>query len=495
MTPTATQPAPIFLPETLHQIAPKDLVPNPLNPRGEIKPDAEMTASLKERGILQALSAFEREGKLVLIAGHRRRINAIAAKLATVPVVVQTEPPTGEQLADMLTENDGELRKGLTALQEATAYQALVDAGWTQTAIAGKVSKAQSHITKRLSLLKLPDDVVDKVEAGRITHDAAYELSKIRDPKVIKELTKYGTPGSYQIDIAIKKQQFSDAADKELKRLEAAGTRVVKLTQLGNGTAALLPVDLSGKQLGVPVHVIDLVAKAHAKQPCAALAVFPKLEPGEQTLPVCDNPAAHDGATIVKFGGDSWRRMTKTNLVEQSRENSRTKPADSKAEKAKEARELEKLQARFEERAARATDRRAFLEKQIKAPGKPAQLPLLNAGVFAGWEQDVYPDPGLVTQLLAIPGAETELEALAKTSAKDAARVALALAASMLETMLWSPPKATWAELDQYAKKQERWWGATATNKNGSWALASYVDWLKTSGFELSPIELDAVKK
>lgn len=75
-------------------------------------------------------------------------------------------------------------RSDLTPIEEARGYRRLlgelhVPGG--QRGLAKAVGKSQAHISKRLALLVLPDDVTDAVESGEITVGEAAELAKLGD--------------------------------------------------------------------------------------------------------------------------------------------------------------------------------------------------------------------------------------------------------------------------------------------------------------------------
>jgi ParB family transcriptional regulator, chromosome partitioning protein len=74
-------------------------------------------------------------------------------------------------------------RKSLTPLEEATAFKIYVsDNGWGSiTDLSSKVGKSTSYITKRISLLNLPDDVMGSIRNSSLKPSVAEELLSIRD--------------------------------------------------------------------------------------------------------------------------------------------------------------------------------------------------------------------------------------------------------------------------------------------------------------------------
>ena len=148
------------------------LRPNPHNPRRTFS-DAELeelTASLRERGIIQPIVVRQTRGATgdyEIIAGERRWRAAQRAGLHEVPVVV-IEATDAEALQLAIIENVQ--RADLNALEEAQGYRALIDEfGNSQEDIAKIVGKSRSYVANTLRLLKLSDTVKAYIHSGKLT--------------------------------------------------------------------------------------------------------------------------------------------------------------------------------------------------------------------------------------------------------------------------------------------------------------------------------------
>ena len=121
---------------------PKKLRDNPANPRRTTTaPDADavLLANIQAVGILQPPTAREVEGKLVLIAGHRRRDAAIKAGLRSIHVLVREDgDEAGADQVRALAENM--VRAGMNPVDQWRAIEALVSEDWTEEAIAGALN-------------------------------------------------------------------------------------------------------------------------------------------------------------------------------------------------------------------------------------------------------------------------------------------------------------------------------------------------------------------
>ena len=135
----------------------EDIEPNPDQPRQALGDLAELTASIREKGILEPLLVRNVGGRFEIIAGERRYRAAIEAGLEEVPCVIR-ESSDAEMMELALVENLQ--RKDLTAFEEADGLRVLADKyGYTHEAMAEKLGKSRSSITEALSLGGMPEGI------------------------------------------------------------------------------------------------------------------------------------------------------------------------------------------------------------------------------------------------------------------------------------------------------------------------------------------------
>lgn len=129
---------------------------NPQQPRRFIDPEAlaELTDSVKQRGILQPI-IVKRDGERYLImAGERRFRAAKAAGLAVIPAIIRDDDPNEIALIENLQRED------LTALEEAEGLGAMVARyGYTHQALAQLLHKSRPYVSNTLVLTRLPAEV------------------------------------------------------------------------------------------------------------------------------------------------------------------------------------------------------------------------------------------------------------------------------------------------------------------------------------------------
>jgi ParB family chromosome partitioning protein len=133
--------------------------PNSFQPRSHFDEEsmASLAASIKAVGLLQPVLVRELQDEgesYELIAGERRWRAARRAGLQTIPVLVQRADDVAS-LEQALVENLH--RVDLNALEEAAAYQQLIDEfGLTHEQVASRMGKGRATITNTLRLLQLP---------------------------------------------------------------------------------------------------------------------------------------------------------------------------------------------------------------------------------------------------------------------------------------------------------------------------------------------------
>jgi len=112
----------------------------------------------------------------------RTQIAARQAGLETIPALVLKEALKPEEAIEArLIENLQ--REDLDPLDEAEAYQALKEMGYSLTAIGRRLGKSRPYVSQRVKLLKLHPKLREAVRRRTITPDHAHALMRLKDPK------------------------------------------------------------------------------------------------------------------------------------------------------------------------------------------------------------------------------------------------------------------------------------------------------------------------
>ncbi len=157
----------------------ENLVANPRNPRRTFTESelVELTASIKERGIIQPIVVRTVAGsadKFEIIAGERRWRSAQRAGLHEVPIAI-VEATDAQALEFAIIENVQ--RTDLNPIEEAAGYMRLMeDFKHSQEDVAQIVGKSRSHVANLMRLLKLSEPVQEMVRKGELSAGHARQL-------------------------------------------------------------------------------------------------------------------------------------------------------------------------------------------------------------------------------------------------------------------------------------------------------------------------------
>jgi len=160
----------------------EDVKPNPFQPRMRFDDQTidELAQSIRETGIVQPVIVAPEDDHYKIIVGERRWRAAQRAGLHKIPVLIRNIPKE-KQLEVSLIENIH--REELNALEIAQAYQRLIDDhGYAQQELADKVGKDRTSVTNYLRLLKLPQEIQDRLTEGVISMGHARALLAIEEP-------------------------------------------------------------------------------------------------------------------------------------------------------------------------------------------------------------------------------------------------------------------------------------------------------------------------
>ena len=156
-----------------------DIQKNPYQPRKEFSKEKieELAQSIKENGLIQPI--IVRQSPVIgyeILAGERRYRASIEAGLSEVPVIIK-KLSDQDMMVHSIIENLQ--REDLNPIEEAKAYQSLIDKGYTHTDIAEKMVKSRPYITNLVRLLTLPDFILTEVETGKLSQAHARLLIQL----------------------------------------------------------------------------------------------------------------------------------------------------------------------------------------------------------------------------------------------------------------------------------------------------------------------------
>ena len=216
------------------EIAIGDIDPNPDQPRRVFQEEsiAQLAQSIRDQGVLQPLLVTPQSGgRYQIVAGERRWRAARQAGLETVPCIVR-DMDVIQQMEIALIENLQ--REDLNPVDTAMGIRALMQqCGYTQEAVANRLSKSRPAVANLLRLLTLPDAVIEQIRTGALSAGHARVLAGLDNDNVKLELAQKTIQNGWsvrqleQTAAALKKQ-----AEAPAKPLPKPRTLPAELSEL-----------------------------------------------------------------------------------------------------------------------------------------------------------------------------------------------------------------------------------------------------------------------
>ena len=143
--------------------------PNPFQPRRSFEESGlrALADSIREHGLIQAITVRRRGGSYELVVGERRLRAAKLAGLTEIPAIIR-ELSDQELMEMSIIENLQ--REGLNPVDEAEGFRQLMERlGYTQEQLAQRVGKSRPYVANALRLLSLPEDILMHVSRETIS--------------------------------------------------------------------------------------------------------------------------------------------------------------------------------------------------------------------------------------------------------------------------------------------------------------------------------------
>ncbi len=158
------------------------ILPNPYQPRVrfDFNELEGLAVSIRTNGILQPINVRKLpDGKYELISGERRLRAARMVGINKIPCVVMD---VSDEQSALFAIIENVQRQNLDFFEEAVAIERLVTMhGLSQEEIAKKLGKAQSTLSNKLRLLRLPEEMRDRIAYAGLTERHARALLTVND--------------------------------------------------------------------------------------------------------------------------------------------------------------------------------------------------------------------------------------------------------------------------------------------------------------------------
>lgn len=167
-----------------------EIRPNPYQPRKIFNKEAleELSLSIQQHGVFTPILVKKSISGYELITGERRWRASKMANLEEIPAIV-VDFDDQQMMEVALLENVQ--REDLNVIEEAKAYEQLIQRlNYTQEQLAHRIGKSREHITNTLRLLRLPEEVQEKVTSKQLSMGHARALLGLKDEELMKKIAK-----------------------------------------------------------------------------------------------------------------------------------------------------------------------------------------------------------------------------------------------------------------------------------------------------------------
>ena len=202
------------------------------NVRTDLRPDhKEFRKSIKERGVLEAVTVYrDEDGQYVLLRGQRRTVTAaeVGTPTGLIPACVVPQPADADRIGDQMVENIH--RAGMREAEIVAGVEQLALLGVSAAQIAKRTSIDRPTVNAALAVTKA-DQSRNRLDSGDLTLEEAAIFAEFEhDPDAVERLEN---AKRWRRSLAHEAQRLRDEAAEreadaaEVERLRAEGLPVL----------------------------------------------------------------------------------------------------------------------------------------------------------------------------------------------------------------------------------------------------------------------------
>lgn len=207
------------------------------NVRTDLRADhKEFRKSIKERGVLEAVTVYRNEeGQYVLLRGQRRTVTAaeVGTPTGLIPARVVPQPADADRIGDQMVENIH--RAGMREAEIVAGVEQLALLGVSAAQIAKRTSIDRPTVNAALAVTKA-DQSRNRLDSGDLTLEEAAIFAEFEhDPEAVERLEN---AKRWRRSLAHEAQRLRDEAaereadDAEIERLRAEGLPVLSAEEV-----------------------------------------------------------------------------------------------------------------------------------------------------------------------------------------------------------------------------------------------------------------------
>lgn len=227
-------------------------------------PDSELedlTASIKQLGVLQPIIVNKQGENLFIISGSRRVAAATAAGLTEIPAQVLQ---ISDEDVEIMRLHENLFREDLSALDQAQSLLYLEQHyHLTREKIAQLMGKTKGWVTQRIDIISWPDEIKSALTSGEISYSIGRELAKVDNLTELKRLLELAKESGATVRII--STWITEWQQKQLKKTEPTikgdTEEIIKTV-----TAIMIsPCYTCGDDKATQIHIIGVCSECLAQ--------------------------------------------------------------------------------------------------------------------------------------------------------------------------------------------------------------------------------------
>lgn len=216
--------------EVYSEIEISKLSQNPFQPRIEIETNelSELVLSIEKNGLLQPiLVTYNEKGGYTILAGHRRVEAFKILGKEKIPGMLKKNVSRQDMAVFAIAENA--IRVDLNPIEFALSLQHLLNEGVveSQNKLAEHIGLSKGHVSKLMSILKLPNDIIIRVKEDKYSIVSVLSmLNKVNAQKMQEAYEEIKTLLRDEAETVLKSKYLS--SEKSTKVLPVFSTKRTK---------------------------------------------------------------------------------------------------------------------------------------------------------------------------------------------------------------------------------------------------------------------------
>ena len=191
--------------------------------------------SIREHGLIQPILIRPLSHGFEIVAGHRRYQACKSLRWRFIPCKIR-ELTDKQAFEIQLSENIQ--RKSMDPIEEAEAFRRyVIDFGWGGVSdLAKKIGKSEEYVSHRIQLLKLPEEIKNKIASQLLNVSKAIEISAIpieKQSQIVGEIIEnnLSVKRIRELKMILRNNVTEDCTDNELVNTKNHISKSLKITK------------------------------------------------------------------------------------------------------------------------------------------------------------------------------------------------------------------------------------------------------------------------